>query len=119
MFGVGVVEVAVGDPDVFGEAIAPYLGFFVPVGVVDVGFGEVDSAVVEFFEEAQVEEGVVESVVVDVDFGFSGPDFVSLYSYADSGDVVEADLTVEEVSESGPDFVVVDAKSAPQAMGQQ
>ena len=48
----GVVEVAVVDPGFFGEDVAPYLGFFVPVGVGDVGFGEVDVAVVEFFEEA-------------------------------------------------------------------
>ena len=59
-----------------------------------------------------MEEGVVVSVVVDVDFGFSGPDFVAFYSYVDSGDVVESDLAVEEGSESGPDFVVVDAVSA-------
>ena len=112
MFGVGVVEVAVVDPDVFGEAIAPYLGLFVPVGVGDVGLGELDVAVVEFFGESQMYEGVVVSVVVDVDFGFSGPDFVAFYTDVESGDVGEADLAVEEGAESGPDFVVVDAVSA-------
>ena len=45
MFGVGVVEVAVVDPDVFGEAVAPYLGFLVPVGVGDVGLGELLSLI--------------------------------------------------------------------------
>lgn len=112
MFGVGVVEVAVFSVGVGCQDIAPYLGLFVPVGVGDVGLGELDVAVVEFFGESQMYEGVVVSVVVDVDFGFSGPDFVAFYSYADSGDVVESDLAVEEGSESGPDFVVVDAVSA-------
>ena len=112
MFGVGVVEVAVFSIGIGCQDVAPYLGFLVPVGVGDVGLGELDVAVVEFFGESQMYEGVVVSVVVDVDFGFSGPDFVAVYSYADSGDVVESDLAVEEGSESGPDFVVVDAVSA-------
>lgn len=96
MFGVGVVEVAVFSVGVGCQDIAPYVGLFVPVGVGDVGLGELDVAVVEFFGESQMYEGVVVSVVVDVDFGFSGPDFVA----------VATDV------ESGPDFVVVDAVSA-------
>ncbi len=112
MFGVGVVEVAVFSVGIGCQDVAPYLGFFVPVGVVDVGLGESDSAVVEFFGESQMYEGVVVSVVVDVDFGFPGPDFVAFYTDVESGDVVEADVAVEEGAESGPDFVVVDAVSA-------
>lgn len=69
-------------------------------------------AVVEFFGESQMYEGVVVSVVVDVDFGFSGPDFVAVATDVESGDVGELDLVIEEGSESGPDFVVVDAVSA-------
>ena len=52
MFGVGVVEVVVFSVGVGCQAVAPYLGFLVPVGVGDVGLGELDVAVVEFFEEA-------------------------------------------------------------------
>ena len=64
MFGVGVVEVAVFSVGVGCQDIAPYLGLFVPVGVGDVGLGELDVAVVEFFGESQMYEGVVVSVVV-------------------------------------------------------
>lgn len=112
MFGVGVVEVAVFSVGVGCQDIAPYLGLFVPVGVGDVGLGELDVAVVEFFGESQMYGGVVVSVVVDVDFGFSGPDFVAVATDVESGDVGESDLVIEEGSESGPDFVVVDAVSA-------
>ena len=67
--------------------------------------------VVEFFEEAYVEWGVIVFVVVDFDFGFSGPDIVSIHVEVESGDVGESDFAVEG-AESGPDFVVVDAVSA-------
>ena len=96
MFGVGVVEVAVFSVGVGCQDIAPYLGLFVPVGVGDVGLGELDVAVVEFFGESQMYEGVVVSVVVDVDFGFSGPDFVAVATDVESGDVGESDLVIEE-----------------------
>lgn len=43
---------------------------------------------------------------------FYGPDFVAVATDVESGDVGESDLVIEEGSESGPDFVVVDAVSA-------
>ena len=116
VLGVGVVEVAVVEPYLSGEDVAPGLGFFFPVGVGDVSSGEAEFAVVELFNEAYVKKGVIESVVSDINFGFPGPDIVVLYAGAESGDVGESDFAVEG-AESGPHFVMIDARAQPEALG--
>ena len=107
LFRVGGVEalvVSVGFP---GQDVAPQLGCLFPIGIGDVCSGQADTAMVEFFEQTQVDQGVVETVEVEVDLGCACPDLVALHAGADSADLIEMDLTVEQMTETRPDLVTI------------
>ena len=73
----------------------------------------------KFLEQTQVDQGVVETVVIDVDLGPARPDLVALHAGTDSADLVEVDLTVEQMPETRLDLVTVNTETPPQTMSQQ